>query len=84
MILIMGAAILEIERFAPGSHITTPSDALWLALVTVTTIGHGDVYPVTTEGRVVAAVLIVFGIAMISALTASFAAWILADHESRI
>ena len=84
MILIMGAVILEIERFAPGSHITTPSDALWWALVTVTTIGYGDVYPVTTEGRLVAGVLIVFGVAMISALTASFAAWILADHESRI
>jgi len=84
MILIMGAAVLEIERFAPGSHITTPSDALWWALVTVTSVGYGDVYPVTTEGRLVAGVLIVFGIAMISALTASFAAWILADHESRI
>ncbi len=83
MILIMGAAVLEIERFAPGSHITSSSDAIWWALVTVTTIGYGDVYPVTDEGRVVAAVLIVFGIAMISALTASFAAWILADHESR-
>lgn len=84
MILIMGAAVLEIERFAPGTHIQTPSDALWWALVTVTTIGYGDVYPVTTEGRLVAGVLIIFGIAMISALTASFAAWILADHESRI
>lgn len=80
----LSEAVLEIERFAPGGHIKTPSDALWWALVTVTTIGYGDMYPVTTEGRLVAGVLIVFGIAMISALTASFAAWILADHESRI
>lgn len=83
MILITGAAILEIERFVPGSLVTTPSDAIWWALVTVTSVGYGDVYPVTTEGRLVAGVLIVFGIAMISALTASFAAWILADHEAR-
>lgn len=83
MILIMGAAVLEIERLTPGSHIKTSSDALWWALVTVTTIGYGDVYPVTAEGRLVAGVLIIFGVAMISALTASFAAWILADHESR-
>lgn len=84
MILIMGAAVLEIERFAPGSRIKTPSDALWWALVTVMTIGYGDIYPVTTEGRVVAGVLIIFGVAMISALTASFAAWILTDHDSSI
>ena len=77
MIIIMGAAILDVERNAPGSHIKTPSDALWWGLVTVTTIGYGDVFPVTTEGRLVAGVLIIFGVAMISALTGSFAAWIL-------
>lgn len=82
MILVMGAAVLDIERLVPGSHITTPSDALWWALVTVTTIGYGDAYPITTEGRLVAGTLIIFGVAMISALTASFAAWILADHEA--
>lgn len=84
MILIMGAAVLEIERLVPGSHIKTASDALWWALVTVTTIGYGDVYPITNEGRLVAGVLIIFGVGMISTLTASFAAWILADHESSI
>ncbi|MBI3428460.1 MAG: potassium channel family protein [Actinobacteria bacterium] len=82
MILIMGAAVLDIERPVPGSHIKTPSDALWWALVTVTTIGYGDVYPVTNQGRLVAGVLIIFGVAMISTLTASFAAWILVDHEA--
>ena len=80
MIIIMGAAILEIERAAPGSNIHTPMDALWWGLVTVTTIGYGDKFPVTTEGRLVAGVLIIFGVAMISAITASFAAWIL-NHE---
>jgi len=54
LIIIMGAAILDIERFAPNSNIRTPGDALWWGLVTVTTIGYGDKYPVTTEGRLVA------------------------------
>ena len=81
MIVIMGAAILDIERNAPGSNIHTPMDALWWGLVTITTIGYGDKFPVTTEGRLVAAVLIIFGVAMISTLTASFAAWILSHEE---
>ena len=81
MIVIMGAAILDIERNAPGSNIHTPMDALWWGLVTVTTIGYGDKFPVTTEGRLVAGILIIFGIAMISTITASFAAWILSHEE---
>jgi len=80
MIVIMGAAILDIERNAPGSNIHTPMDALWWGLVTITTIGYGDKFPVTTEGRLVAGVLVIFGVAMISTITASFAAWIL-SHD---
>jgi voltage-gated potassium channel len=82
MIVIMGAAILDIERGAPGATIKTPMDALWWGLVTVTTIGYGDKFPVTTEGRLVAALLIVFGVGMISALTASYAAWILSADST--
>ena len=81
MIVIMGAAILDIERTAPGSNIHTPMDALWWGLVTITTIGYGDKFPVTTEGRLVAGILIIFGVAMISTITASFAAWIL-SHDA--
>jgi voltage-gated potassium channel len=82
MIVIMGAAILDIERNAPNSNIKTPMDALWWGLVTITTIGYGDRYPVTTEGRLVAGILIIFGVAMISTITASFAAWILSQTDS--
>jgi voltage-gated potassium channel len=74
MIIIMGAAVLDVERNAPG-------DAIWWGLITVTTIGYGDVYPVTAEGRLVAAVLIIFGLVMVSTLTASFAAWILSHDK---
>ena len=81
MIVTMGAAILDIERNAPGSNIHTSMDALWWGLVTITTIGYGDKFPVTTEGRLVAGVMIIFGVAMISTITASFAAWILSHEE---
>jgi len=83
MIVIMGAAILDIERNAPGGNIKTPMDALWWGLVTVTTIGYGDKFPVTTEGRLVAGILIIFGIALISTLTGAFAAWILDSSNSK-
>ena len=81
MIIIMGAAILDIERNAPGANIKTPMDALWWGLVTITTIGYGDKFPVTTEGRLVAGILIIFGIALISTLTGAFAAWVLDTSE---
>jgi len=83
MIVIMGAAVLDIERGAPGSNIKTPMDALWWGLVTITTIGYGDKFPVTTEGRLIAGVLIIFGVAMISAITASFASWILTQGDEK-
>ena len=69
MIIIMGAAILDIERFVPNGNIKTPGDALWWGLVTITTIGYGDKFPVTTEERLVAGEMIIFGVAMISTLT---------------
>lgn len=64
-------AILNVET-ATDSNIKTAGDALWWALVTVTTIGYGDRYPVTTEGRIIAACLIVVG----SGLFATFTAYI--------
>jgi voltage-gated potassium channel len=81
MIVILGAAILDIERFVPNSTIKTPSDALWWGLVTITTIGYGDKYPVTQEGRIVAGILIIFGVAMMTTLTGAFAAWLMSQNE---
>jgi len=77
LVIIMGAAVLEVERFAPSATIVNGPDALWWAFTTVTTIGYGDVYPVTNEGRFITAILILFGVGMVSTLTATFAAWIL-------
>ena len=46
--------ILHVEQYAPGANITTASDALWYNIVTISTVGYGDRYPVTNEGRVLA------------------------------
>jgi voltage-gated potassium channel len=77
MIIIMGAAILDIERTVPNSNIKTPSDAVWWAFVTITTVGYGDKFPISTEGRLVAGFLILFGVLMMATITGAAAAWIL-------
>jgi voltage-gated potassium channel len=77
MIIIMGAAILDIERTVPGSNIKTPADAIWWSFVTITTVGYGDKFPVSTEGRFVGGFLIIFGVMMMATITGAAAAWIL-------
>ena len=71
-------------RFA-GANVTSIGDALWWAATTVTTVGYGDRYPVTTTGRVIAVILMIVGMALVSAITASIAAWFVSslDVEQR-
>ena len=68
-------AVLDAERGDPAANITTFGDALWWAATTVTTVGYGDHFPVTTEGRFVAIGLLVAGIALLGTITASLASW---------
>ena len=70
-------AELQAERGAPGSTIRTFPTALWWATTTITTVGYGDVYPVTTQGRLVAGALMVAGVAFLGAVTATLSAWLL-------
>jgi voltage-gated potassium channel len=74
-------AILDAERNAPGANITSYGDALWWACTTVTTVGYGDRYPVTTEGRMIAVVLMVVGIGLVGAITASVATWMVSHVQ---
>jgi voltage-gated potassium channel len=72
---IASLAVLDAERDAPEASITTFGDALWWTLTTISTVGYGDRYPVTFEGRLVAATLMVAGIALLGVVTASIASW---------
>lgn len=69
-------AVLDVEENADGANIRNFGDALWWALVTITTVGYGDHYPVTFTGRCVAAGLMVCGIAVLGVVTASVASWL--------
>jgi voltage-gated potassium channel len=68
-------AVLDAERNAPDASITTFGEAVWWTITTISTVGYGDRYPVTLEGRVVAATLMVAGIALLGVVTASIASW---------
>jgi voltage-gated potassium channel len=70
-------AVLDAEQHVPSANIKTFGDAVWWSIVTVATVGYGDHYPVTTDGRIVAVGLMVGGIALIGVVTASFATWLL-------
>lgn len=68
-------AVLDAERDVPGATITTFGDAVWWTITTISTVGYGDRYPVTFEGRIVAGALMVAGIALLGVVTASIASW---------
>jgi voltage-gated potassium channel len=73
------------ERSVEGSNIKTFGDGLWWAVTTVTTVGYGDRFPTTTEGRILAVMLMIVGISLVGVITASVASWFvrLSQEESR-
>ncbi len=75
LVVVAAGLVLDAEREADGANITNSQDALWWAATTVTTVGYGDRFPVTGEGRLVAVALMVGGIALLGVVTASVAAW---------
>jgi voltage-gated potassium channel len=81
LLLVASAVVLDAERRAPGSNIQGFGDALWWGVVTISSVGYGDHYPVTAVGRAVASVVIILGLALISVMTASFAAWLVKQEE---
>jgi len=79
--LFVGAwLVLLFEENAKGSNIHSYPDALWWAIVTVTTVGYGDRYPTTGGGRAVAVVLMLVGIGLIGVLTATVASVFVKEH----
>jgi voltage-gated potassium channel len=70
-------AVLNAERDKQGSNIENFGDALWWAGTTVSTVGYGDRFPVTAEGRFVAVALMLAGIALLGIITASLATWLI-------
>jgi voltage-gated potassium channel len=64
--IISGAfALYLVEADVAGSKIVSLGDALWLVLATVTTVGFGDLHPITTEGKIITSILMFVGIGIV-------------------
>jgi voltage-gated potassium channel len=75
VVFMASLAVYDAERGVPGASITDYGDAVWWAVTTITTVGYGDEYPVSGEGRLVAVLLMVGGIALLGVVTAAVASW---------
>lgn len=83
IVSIASLAVLDAERDAPDANITSFGDALWWSAATVSTVGYGDSFTTTGEGRWVAVALMLAGIALVGVVTATLAAWFV-DRLGRV
>lgn len=70
---------LGLYSFEKGVNTMVASygDVLWMAFTTMTTVGYGDVYPITPGGRLISAILVITGMGLFSLLTAGIATFLL-------
>jgi voltage-gated potassium channel len=79
------AAMLHFEGHEESSNIKTAEDAVWWAFATITTVGYGDRFPVTTEGRFLAVILMFAGVGLFGTFSAFLASWFIGgmEHEQK-
>jgi voltage-gated potassium channel len=82
LIVISSISILHVEAAADG-NIKTAEDAVWWSIVTITTVGYGDRYPITTEGRIIAAVLMIAGVGVFGTVSGFVASAFLSPSGSK-
>ena len=76
LLVIVSASVLILTvEDSPLANIRTTEDALWWATTTLTTVGYGDRYPVTTEGRAIAAGVMAAGVGLVGVLSGLLASW---------
>ena len=80
LIIFSSIAILAVET-DQKSNIKNAEDAIWWTYTTITTVGYGDKYPVTTEGRILAMILMTFGVGFFGTFTAYIASIFVTDNK---
>ena len=78
LLLLVSSSIAILEFEVPnGGNIATAEDAMWWSMSTMTTVGYGDRYPITSEGRLVAVFLMAAGVGLFGTLSGAVASWFL-------
>jgi len=80
LVMLASICILHFED-VEGANILSAQDALWWTMETITTVGYGDKYPVTPEGRIIASVVMIVGVGLTAIYTGAVAAWFLAPPK---
>lgn len=76
-IIMFALAIYSVESSEPGAMIRDLPTAYWWTFTTLATVGYGDVYPITGIGRVIAVVVMLYGVGMVAVATGALASWII-------
>jgi voltage-gated potassium channel len=80
-VMVICCAALYLAERDVNAAIRSPFDALWWGITTMTTVGYGDVYPTTAEGRIAASALMLLGIGLFSAVTAIITSFLVANRD---
>ena len=84
VLTVAGVLVLQFESKAPNANITTGGDALWYSIVTITTVGYGDYYPVTPGGRLTAIFIMVAGMGIIGVLASLMSSLLLGGGSAPV
>jgi len=82
LVEISALLVVPFESRADGGNITTGGDGLWWAIVTMTTVGYGDQFPVTWEGRVIGVIVMLLGVGLVGTLSGYLANSFLAPRKT--
>ena len=83
-VLVCGSLEYHFENAAKGANVLSPADGIWWAVVTLSTVGYGDKYPITDGGRIIATVLMVISLAFTGVISAVFTSIILRKDEAQL